>query len=157
MFWSLSFQLMPDETLIEDSTKRPVSGLKPTYSVFLTTKRIIFRFDGVGSSMAQSFMYHEITDVRPAKRLLINYLAVTAGAKQYYIHVPEPDYWTAKITAVKLSMGAASPVAPTRPQAAAPDRKKQELLGMLQTLHASKLLNAQEFDAKKSMLDRMSV
>jgi hypothetical protein len=47
MFWSLSLPLVPEEAVLEDSISHPLSKIKPAYSVFLTNKRIVFRFDPV--------------------------------------------------------------------------------------------------------------
>ncbi len=149
MFWSLSLQLMPEETVLEDSTTRPVSGIKPAYSVFLTNKRVVFRFDGLGSSMTQSFLYHEISDVRPTTRMMITYLGVRSGQKEHYLHIAEPDYWAGKILEVKKGMpgaGAARTEAGTR-------IKKQELLTMLSVLHKNNVLSAAEFDQKKKLVE----
>lgn len=68
MFWSLSFHLLPDEEIVDDSTRKKSSGIKPAYSVFLTNRRAIFRFDSLGSSLTQSFFYHEIVDIKPCRR-----------------------------------------------------------------------------------------
>jgi hypothetical protein len=148
MFWSLSLQLMPEEIVLEDSTSRPVKGVKPAYSVFLTNKRVVFRFDGLGSSMVQSFLYHEITDACPSKRMLVNYLDVKSGQKDHYIHIAEPDYWAGRILALKKQF-------PEMPEgrADAGRMKKQELLTMLSTLHRNNILTAVEFDQKKKLVE----
>ena len=67
MFWTLSFELLPEEKIIDDTTRKVSAGIKPAYSVFLTNKRAIFRFDGLGSSMAQSFFYQEIQEVSTSR------------------------------------------------------------------------------------------
>lgn len=152
MFWTLSFHLMPDETIIEDSTKQAGGGLKPTYSVFLTNKRVIFRFDGIGSSMAQSFFYQEIADVKPAKRLLINYLGLHTPTRQYFLHTSNPDYWAAKIVEIKKNLPALADR--TGLPAEQPAKKKrQELSDMLLTLQTYNLLSADELEQKKKMLE----
>gem|GEM_PF-6024576 len=45
MTWSLSFELLPGEEIREDSTRRDHDAIMAAYSVFLTNKRVIFRFD----------------------------------------------------------------------------------------------------------------
>ena len=47
MFWTLSFELLPQEEIIDDTDRRGGSGIKSVYSVFLTNMRVIFRFDGL--------------------------------------------------------------------------------------------------------------
>jgi len=154
MFWTLSFHLMPDETIIEDSTKQAAGGLKPTYSVFLTNKRVIFRFDGIGSSMAQSFFYQEIADVKPVKRLLINYLGLHTPSRQYFLHTSKPDYWSAKIIEIKKNL---PPLAARTGLSAeqSTKKKRQELGEMLLTLRTHNLLSADEFEQKKKMLETL--
>jgi hypothetical protein len=151
MFWSLSFHLMPDEYVAEDSTSRSLAVLKETYSVFLTNKRVIFRFDGVGSSMAQSFLYREIDNVQPLKRLMINYLCVQTSAKQYFLHTPEPAYWAERILKMKRSVSQAPEA--SRPAGPAIRTKKQDLTDMLMTLRKYNLLSDAELADKKKLLE----
>jgi len=155
MFWSLTFKMTPEETIIEDSTKEPVSGLKPTYAVFLTSKRVVFRFESIGSSMTQSFTYPEITDARPAKRLLINYLNLQTQGKEYFLHTPNPEHWAAKILSLKKSLpSAAGDIAPRDRSAS---RKRQELGDMLVVLERHKLLTAAEAEEKKKLLEALQL
>ena len=42
MFWSLSFQLLPDEAIIADSTQHVIHGFKPTYSVYDNIQDIVY-------------------------------------------------------------------------------------------------------------------
>jgi hypothetical protein len=73
MFWNLSFQLMPDEKIIADSTQIKQSRIiKATCSVILTNKRVIFRFDGLGSSLTQNFLPNEFLMQVFAKGSLLN-------------------------------------------------------------------------------------
>jgi hypothetical protein len=152
MFWSLSLQLMPEETVLEDSTKHPVKGIKPAYSVFLTNKRVVFRFDGLGSSMTQSFLYHEITEAKPSTRMMITYLGVKTGQKEHFLHIAEPEYWAGKILEVKKGLPEASG---SRTEADA-RIKKQELLTMLSVLHKNNILTAAEFDQKKKLVESVN-
>ena len=155
MFWSLSMQLMPEEQVLEDSSnKLAAKGIKPAYSVFLTNKRVVFRFNGLGSSMAQSFLYHEISDVRPSTRMFVTYLRVNAGSKEHFLHIPEPAYWAGKIIELKKSMPAAQESCP--PVAAGIRTKKQELLTMLSALRKHDILTETEFDQKEET-DRVPV
>ena len=151
MFWSLSFHLMPDENVIEDSTSRSLAVLKETYSVFLTNKRVIFRFDGIGSLMSQSFIYREIDQVQPLKRLMVNYLCVHTSAKQYFLHTPEPAYWADRILKMKKSVAQAPEV--SRPAEPVSRTKKQDLSDMLMTLRKYNLLTDAELAEKKKLLE----
>lgn len=154
MFWSLSFQLFPDEKVIEDSTKLAIHGFKPTYSVYLTNKRVVFRFEGVKSTVAQSFTYPEITDARLAKRLMINYLCLHASGRKFFLHTTAPAYWSTKIIEVKK--GVLSPPVPGS-MAARPDEKKLRELGdMLVTLRAYDILSDDEVEQKKQKLNTLS-
>jgi PH (Pleckstrin Homology) domain-containing protein len=155
MFWSLSFHLMPDEYVIEDSTTRSLAVIKSAYSVFLTNKRVIFRFDGIGSSMAQSFIYREIEEVHTSKRLMINYLSVKTAAKQYFLHTPEPAYWADRILKIKKSACQAPEV--PRPVAATSRTRKQDLDDMLMTLRKYNLLTDAELAEKKKQLEKQQL
>jgi len=154
MFWSLSFQLMPGESIREDSTGQDTGGIKPTYSVFLTNKRVIFRFDGLGSTMAQSFLYPEITAADPAQRMFITYLRLQTQRKEHFLHIPEPGYWAAKILGYR---NGASPPAPAMQPLSDPiaQRKKQELIDMLDALQRQGILTADEHDQKKRLVDAL--
>lgn len=151
MFWSFSFHLMPDETILEESTGRSLAVLKSTYSVFLTNKRVIFRFDGIGSSLAQSFLYRELDRVQPLKRLMINYLCVQTSAKQYFLHTPEPTYWAERILKMKKSVSQAPEA--SRPAGPVIRKKKQDLTDMLMTLRKYNLLTDAELAEKKKLLE----
>jgi hypothetical protein len=151
MFWSLSFHLMPDETILEESTGRSLAVLKSTYSVFLTNKRVIFRFDGVGSTLAQSFLYREIDRVQPLKRLMINYLCVQTSTKQYFLHTPEPAYWAERILKMKKRVSQAPEA--SRPAEPVSRTKKQDLTDMLVTLRKYNLLTDDELAEKRKLLE----
>jgi len=155
MFWSLSFHLMPDEYVVEDSTSRSLAVLKETYSVFLTNKRVIFRFDGIGSLMSQSFIYREIDQVQPLKRLMVNYLCVHTSAKQYFLHTPEPAYWADRILKMKKSVAQAPEV--SRPADPVSRTKKQDLSDMLMTLRKYNLLTDAELTEKKKLLEKQQL
>lgn len=155
MFWSLSLQLMPDETITERSDTRPDSVLKASYSVVLTTKRAVFRFRSLGSGMAQSFIYREIESAEVRKRLMINYLLITTPLRQHYIHTPEPEFWAAKILECKKNDASSVSAASATP--AVPGRKKRELLNMLAALRKHEVLTAAEFESKKKLLETQSI
>ncbi|HET7318082.1 MAG TPA: PH domain-containing protein [Nitrospirota bacterium] len=155
MFWSFSFHLMPDETILEDSTSRSLAILKSTYSVFLTNKRVIFRFDGMGSSLAQSFLYREIDKVQPSKRLMINYLCVQTSGEQYFLHTPEPAYWAERILKMKKSASQVPEV--SRPAEPAGRTKKQDLVEMLTTLRKYNLLTDAELAGKIKLLEKQQL
>lgn len=154
MFWSLSFQLLPDEEIIDDSTKRSHSGIKSAYSVFLTNKRAIFRFDGLGSSMTQSFFYEEILDVKLNKRLFVNYIQLRTKNRDFLLNTSEPDYWTNRILNIKKTLTKSSE-APTDITASSSENKKRELLDMLTILRKNSLLTDKELEEKVQLLDSM--
>jgi hypothetical protein len=146
---------MPDEYVAEDSTSRSLAVLKETYSVFLTNKRVIFRFDGIGSLMSQSFIYREIDQVQPLKRLMVNYLCVHTSAKQYFLHTPEPAYWADRILKMKKSVAQAPEV--SRPAGPVSRTKKQDLSDMLITLRKYNLLTDAELAEKKMLLEKQQL
>jgi hypothetical protein len=156
MFWSLSLQLMPDESVLEDSTRRESDGLKPAYSVFLTNKRAIFRFDGLGSTMAQSFLYHEIIEARPSQRMFITYLGLRTATKEYFLHIPEPEFWAPKILEYKMITSPAAAGVPTSPDPIV-RRKKQDLIDMLDSLKRHAILTREEFDQKKKLVETLKI
>ncbi|MHB8883297.1 MAG: hypothetical protein ACYC69_17535 [Thermodesulfovibrionales bacterium] len=155
MFWSFSFQLMPDEKVIEDSTQRPQTGIKASYSVFLSDKRAIFRFDGLGSSLTQSFYYHEIREVRPIKRLFITYLDLRTDKRNILLNIADAEYWAGRIREMKGA--AAGEQTAVQPAALSSERKKRELLDMLTILHKQSLLTDEELDKKIHQLDSLKL
>ncbi len=154
MFWSLSFQLLPDETVLDDSSRRATSAIKPAYSVFLTNRRAIFRFDGLGSSMTQSFFYGEIRDIRPSKRLFVSYLLVKTDKKEFLLNAADAEYWSEKILEIKQGMSESGD-GPSSPRPLSPERKKRELLDMLTLLRKNDLLTDAELEEKVHLLDSM--
>jgi len=155
MFWTLSFELLPEEEIIDDTADRDRSGIKSAYSLFLTNKRVIFRFDGLGSSLSQSFFYNEITDVSTSRRLFITYLEVKTKKKRFLFHIADAPYWLKRILEIKNEM-------PTyeesrlgiKPSAAA---RKRELLDMLTVLRRHDLLSDVEVEEKIHLLDSMQL
>ncbi len=156
MFWSFSFQLLPDEKVIDDSTRRPSSGIKASYSVFLTDKRAIFRFDGLGSSLTQSFFYHEINDVKLSKRIFISYLELKTAKRDFLLNVSDAGYWADKIQELKKAAAYAEAPIPQTLQVSA-ERKKRELIDMLTVLRKHSLLTSEEFEEKIHRLDSMKL
>ncbi len=154
MFWSFSFQMLPDEEIIEDSTQKQLAGLKPAYSVFLTNKRAIFRFDGFGSSLTQSFFYNEIIDVKPCKRLFVDYLHVKTKKKDFFLNTANADYWSNKILSIKGNLKE-SPEDSRQMRPVSPEREKRELLDMITALRNNSLLSDKEFEEKIHLLDSM--
>ena len=156
MFWSLSLQLLPDETVIEDSSSQAIAGVKPAYSVFLTNKRVVFRFDGFGSTMAQSFTYDEITMANAAKRMFITYLGLRTRTKEHFLHIPQPEYWATKILDTKTRMQL-SPAAPPKEAASSGDlameRKRRELHAMLATLRQYDVITDADVQDKARIID----
>ena len=161
MFWSLSFHLLPDEKVLDDSTQKSLPGLKPAYSVFLTNRRAIFRFDGLGSALTQSFFYDEIVGVKPSKRLFFNYLLVRTVKKDFLLNTAKADYWAKKILEIKESAatgensGQNEVVRQARP--VPPGRKKRDLLDMLTILRKNSLLSDAELEEKIRLLDTLKI
>ena len=148
MNWMLTFKIMPDETIIEDSSKTVSAVLKPTYTVFLTTKRLLFRFNAVGSTITQSFTYQEIEDAQVVTRLLIPYLCIKTKEKEFFIHVPNAAEWPVKILETKKRMLEI-------PVNAAGHKRREELHNMLITLQRHHILTAAELEDKIKLLDEL--
>ena len=155
MFWTLSFELLPDEEVIDDSTRVSLSGIKPAYSVFLTNKRAIFRFDGLGSSLSQSFYYSEIQEVATSRRLFFTYLAVKAKKRNFLLHVADAPYWAKKILEIK-NVSPSTEVNRIGTQVS-PESQKRELMDMLVILRKHSLLTDAELDEKVRLLDSMKL
>lgn len=153
MFWTLSFEIMPGEEIIDDTTGKSHSGIKPAYSVFLTNKRVIFRFNGLGSSLSQSFFYNEIQDVSTTKRLFFTYLVLKAKKKNLLFHIADADYWSKKILDIKKQMPASNETRfDAKPSAVG---RKRELMDMLTILRKHSLLSDSELEEKVQLLDSM--
>lgn len=148
MVWSLQFQLLEGEKLVESSLERPQSGVKTAYSVFLTDKRVVFRFDGFGSHLAQSFNYPEILDIKQCKRLFVNYLLIKTAQKDYFLNIPETEYWAGQILQMKQQHK------PEVKNTLAD--KKQELLDMLKDLRAYSILSQAELEEKINLIENLS-
>jgi hypothetical protein len=151
MAWNLSLQLVENEEMIEDSTKRKISGIRAAYSVFLTNKRALFRFDGLGSSLTQSFIYKEILDAKPCKRLLVNYLIVKTEQKDYFINIPDPEYWAERIKEIRAKVLAEAEQSGRL--LSLKRRTKRELTDMLIALRKYSIINDQELEAKIKLVD----
>lgn len=154
MFWSLSFQLLPDEQVIEDSVTRPQPAIQASYSVFLTNKRVIFRFDTLGSTLTQSFFYQEITAVTPVKRLFITYLNLKTEKRNVVLNISEVEYWAGRIRE-RIKVTAGAEINRATPPQVPPERKKRELLDMLTVLHKNSLISNEELEEKIHRLDSM--
>jgi len=98
MSWAFSFELLPGEDIAEDSSKNQSSLIKPVYSVVITNRRVIFRFDGLGSLLKKSFFYDQLQDASPVKRFNINYLLIRAGGREYFFNIADPELWSKKIS-----------------------------------------------------------
>jgi hypothetical protein len=148
VFWSFSFQLTPDEKAIEDSKDKTRSAYRPLYSVLLTDKRAIFRFDSLGSTLSQTFYYHEIEEAKPQRRFFVNYLEIKARNKTYLINTPNAEYWAAKIMSMKGKTGPARKEMPD-PQ----EGKTRALLHMLSALRDSSVLTEEEYKEKAKQIE----
>ena len=154
MSWSFSFELLPGEEVVEDSTKRNNEVIKSAYSVFLTDRRVIFRFDGMGSYLSNAFFYDDVLDVRATKRIFVTYLILKTKRKEYLFNISEPEYWIRQIVASREKYkGAASAVADM--ESVPQDKKKRLLLDMITVLHRNRILTEEEFEAKVHLLDTM--
>jgi hypothetical protein len=154
MFWSFSFQLLPDEKVIEDSVRRPQPAIKASYSIFLTNKRIIFKFDGLGSTLTQSFFYQEIASATPVKRLFITYLDLRTEKRKVVLNISEVEYWAGRIREM-IKVSAEAVASQAKPPQISPERKKRELLDMLTILHKNSLISNEELEEKIHLLDSL--
>ena len=155
MFWTLSFELLPQEEIIDDTDRRGGSGIKSVYSVFLTNLRAIFRFDGLGSSLSQSFFYDEIANASTSRRLFITYLEIKAKNRKFLFQVSDADYWAKKILETKKTAPVSGEKRLTgKPSAVA---RKRELLDMLTALRRHDLLSDAELEEKIHLLDSMKL
>jgi len=153
MFWTLSFEMLPGEKIIDDTTRKSHYGIKPAYSVFLTDKRAIFRFDGLGSSLSQSFFYNEIQDAATTKRLFFTYLELKTKKKNFLFHIADAAYWSKKILEVMKQMPASNENRfDAKPS---PGSRKRELMDMLTILRKNSLLTDSELEEKVHLLDSM--
>ena len=152
MSWSFSFELLPGEEVVEDSTKRNYDVIKAAYSVFLTNKRVIFRFDGMGSYLSNAFFYTDVLEAKQTTRLFFNYLILKTRRKEYLFNIPETDYWIKRIIEEKDKYQEAS-LDVKEIDAVPPDKKKRILLDMLTVLHKNRVLSEKEFEDKVQLLD----
>lgn len=148
--------MAPGENIIDDSTNRSQPGLKPDYSVFLTSKRVIFRFDGLGSSLTQYFYYNEILDVKPVKRLFVSYLHVKTSKKEFFLNTSHADYWSDKILEIKAKIEKI-PSHEGKTAESSAEMQKRELLDMLTILRKNSLLTDNEFEEKVQKLNSMKL
>jgi hypothetical protein len=155
MSWSFSFELLPGEEIVEDSTKRETDVIKSAYSVFLTNKRVIFRFDGMGSYLSNAFFYHDVLDAKITKRLFVNYLILRTKRKDHLFNIPEPEYWTKQILSARDRFRDIIAEAKGL-EAVSLEKKKKTLLDMLIVLHKNNLLTEKEFEEKVNLLDTVN-
>lgn len=161
MNWSFSYKLQPGEVIVDEPPDDRGFGLKTVHTPVLTNRRAMFRFNTLSSGLIQSFTYDEISDVRPANRLMIKYLRLMAGNREYYLNVDEPEEWALKIMGYQEMLRAGQAVKPARNEATMPLSgagrasgawTKQELLDMLLKLHEAGVLTDTEFDEKEKLL-----
>ncbi len=153
MSWSFSFELLPGEEIIEDSTKRDTDVIKSAYSIFLTNKRVICRFDGMGSYLSNAFFYEDVIDARTTRRLFVPYLILKTRRKEQLFNIPEPEYWARKIVETREQFGAAPADMPAAGMP--PEKKKKMLLDMLTVLLRNKVLTEDEFGEKVDVVERL--
>jgi hypothetical protein len=155
MFWSMSFQLLPGEAIIDSTDKRKRetgSGIKPSYSVFLTNKRVVFRFDSLRTSMSQSFQYAEIVEVGTCRRLFITYLFLKTKEKTHFLHVDLAEHWSDKIRGLKAQYPAREGEPEGKKSAGGKEKGRNELIAMLTVLRENGLLTEAEFTAKAALV-----
>ena len=97
MSWAFSFGLYPGEEIIEDSSKKQSSTIKPVYSVLITNRRVVLRFDGLGSLLKKTFFYNQIQDAKSVRRFNISYLFMKASGREYFFNISDPEFWSRKI------------------------------------------------------------
>ena len=151
MFWSMSFQLLPGEAIIDSTDKREgetASGIKPSYSVFLTNKRVVFRFDSLRTSMSQSFQYAEILGAGTCKRLFITYLFLKTKEKTHFLHVDLAEHWRDKILGLKDQFAAEVGERQEAKATSGGEKGRGELMTMLRVLRENGLLTEAEFVEK---------
>ena len=155
MFWSMSFQLLPGEAIIDSTDKRKGetgSGIKPSYSVFLTNKRVVFRFDSLRTAMSQSFQYAEILEASTCKRLFITYLSLRTKEKTHFLHVDTAELWRDKIVELQKKFAAGVEEKKQQRPVAGKGRGREELLAMLMVLQENGLLTEAEFAGKAALV-----
>jgi hypothetical protein len=153
MNWSLSVKLQPGEQIVEEPADDRGFGFKPVHTPILTNRRVLFRFNTLSSGLVQAFEYSEITDVRPANRLLIKYLRLTAGGREHYLNVDYPEEWALKIMGYKEMAEAGAPAQPSpSPSASVGAPSQGELMVMVEKLHKAGILTDEEYRAKRAML-----
>jgi len=156
MNWSLSYKLLPGEEVLDGPGDDEGFGLKATYSMVLTNKRVIFKFNSLSSGLVQSYLYDHITDARPVQRLLIRYLRLNVKGRDVFMHVGGPEVCAKKIMEYKERFRdgspspASAPATATAAKGAAPSLG--ELLAMLGTLRDYGLLTSEEYEEKRKKL-----
>lgn len=158
MSWGLSFQLHPGETVIEDSSLEDKNLVKSVYSVLLTERRVVFRFNGFGSKLCKSFMYGEIKGIQTTTRLFVSYLRITTYTHDELFNVCDADYLANRIRECKAmySEEALPPVSSPSPllsEESSPAKRKKNLYNMLLALKEHGLLTDDEFKKKVEQLD----
>ena len=149
MKWSISVRLQPGEEIVEQDRDNRLLGLKPIHSVILTNKRCLFRFNTLNTNMVQAFDLTEISSVRQASRLLIKYLRLTVGGKDYLFNVSNTDTWAARLSeSIAGESDRIKATAPREPLKVS----LTELVVMLDTLKKVGLLTEEEYEAKKKMI-----
>ena len=151
MFWSMSFQLLPGEAIIDSTDKRSGEsggGIRPSYSVFLTNKRVVFRFDSLRTSMSQSFQYGEILEAGTCKRLFLTYLSLRTKEKTFFLHVDLAEHWRDRILALKEQYAAEGAGEEEKKGPAGKRPSRDQLLAMLKILFQSGLLTEAEHAEK---------
>ncbi|GAB4485855.1 MAG: hypothetical protein OHK006_12670 [Thermodesulfovibrionales bacterium] len=153
MAWSFSFQLLPGESVLEDSTVRETALVKAAYSVFLTEQRAIFRFDGLGSSLCKAFFYQEIIEAEPTTRLFVGYLRIRTRSQEAFFNIHDAGYWAGRILERRAVHASLQPE--SRPDRKRGPENKRLLLDMLVALKKNGLLTDEEFERKVSQLDSL--
>lgn len=105
MAWGLSTCLAEDERILDNSIPDFRPGLGPLYTVCLTQKRVLFRFNPLRSGLCKAFMLADIDKAFVARRFFVNYVGVEAENKTHYFRTSEPEYWAVRINELSCGSG----------------------------------------------------
>jgi hypothetical protein len=153
MNWSFSVKLMPGETVVDKPEDARLFGIKTVHTPILTNRRAMFKFNSLSTGLIQSFNYDEIDDARPANRLMIKYLRLICGSKEYYMNVDVPEEWALKIMGYKDQFGE-SPKAGAAHAAASSVHTPDELAAMLDALYTAGVITDEERAEKLARIRR---
>lgn len=144
MSWSFSVKLLPGETILDEGKAASSFGVQAEHTPILTDQRVMFKFNTLSSGLVQSFAYDEISEAKPATRLMIEYLKLRVGERDHYLKVDDAAAWAAKIIERRDIF-----LRETSGKEAAPDPTRAELISMLESLHRAGVLTDDELAEKR--------